>query len=266
MNEKYMILIKELSSDCQNCSGLCCVALCFRKSDGFPSNKPAGKPCEYLTLDFKCRIHEKLSDMNLKGCLNYECFGAGQKVSKKIFNDQDWKREPEISKEIFDVFIKVLQLHQVLWYLIQAASISEDKNNIDTLDKYIIENNDITSLPYKDILSFDLEEYRSRANKAIKKSFKFNLDQDKKDYIGKDFKRRNLEGRDFSMAFLIGANLEGCSLNGASFLGTDMRDLVVRNTDLSNSYFLNQMQINSVIGNGNTKIPLYLKRPGHWEN
>lgn len=266
MNVKYMDLLKELRIDCENCSGLCCVALCFRKSDGFPGNKSAGEPCEYLVSDFRCKIHSKLSDMNMKGCLNYDCFGAGQKVSNKIFDGQNWKKNLEISKDIFDVFIKVLQLHQVLWYLIQAASISNVKNNIETLDKYILENNKITSLPYKDILNYDLEEYRTNANKAIKRSFRFNPGQDKKDYIGKEFKRMNLDGKDFSMAFLIGANLEGCSLNSASFLGTDLRDVVVRNTDLSNSYFLTQIQINSALGNKNTKIPLYLTRPEHWKN
>lgn len=265
MNDKYMMLLKEMSSDCENCSGLCCVALCYRKSDGFPGNKPVGRPCEYLTPDFKCRIHNKLSDMNMKGCLNYECLGAGQKVSNIIFNRQNWAGNPEISKVIFEVFIKVLQLHQILWYLIQAASIGNDKNNIDNLDKYIFENNKITSLPYNDILNYDLEEYRVKANETIKKSFRFNFDQNGKDYSGKDFNRVNLDGRDFSMAFLIGANLEGCSLDSASFLGADMRDSVVRNTDLSNSYFLTQMQINSTIGNNSTKIPAYLKRPVHWK-
>ncbi len=266
MQEKYMDLLKELRIDCENCCGLCCIALCFRKSDGFPGNKSAGKPCEYLMSDYKCKIHSKLSEMNMKGCLNYDCFGAGQKVSNKIFYGQDWIKNPEISKEMFEVFIKVLQLHQVLWYLIQAASISNDKNNVETLDKYILENNEITSLTYKDILNYDLEGYRTRANKAIKRSFRFNFDQNMKDYIGKDFKRINLDGKDFSMAFLIGASLEGCSLKGANFLGTDTRDLQVKNTDLSNSYFLTQIQINSTLGNKNTKIPLYLTRPEHWKN
>lgn len=266
MQDKYVRLLDELRINCNNCSGLCCVALCFRKIDGFPNNKSAGKACKYLLSDYKCEIHSKLSDMNMKGCLNYDCYGAGQKVSGKIFKDLDWKKNPEISKDIFQVFLKVMQLHQILWYLIQGALISDDIKNIDLIDLYIKENEDITSLPYNEILNYDLEEYRTRANMAIKGSFKFDIDIEKKDFINKNFKKSNLNGEDFSMALLIGANIEECSLEGANFLGADMRDVKIKNTDLSNSYFLTQMQINSAIGNKNTKLPIYLKRPKYWQN
>lgn len=266
MQDKYLELLEELRIDCKNCSGLCCVALCFKKNDGFPFNKSAGKPCEYLMSDHGCAIHSKLSDLNMKGCLNYECFGAGQKVSKKIFNGHDWKNDPVLSKEIFEVFIKVLKVHQVMWYLIQAASISNDNYLVGILEKHILENKKITSLPYIDILNYDLDGYRAGANDAIKKSFRFNFAQSEKEYIGKDLKGQNLDGQDFSMAILIGADLEGCSLKGANFLGADMRDLKVRNTDLSKCYFLTQMQINSIQGNINTNIPFYLTRPVNWNN
>ncbi len=264
MLDNYKKLLEELKIDCDNCTGLCCVALCFRKIDGFPSNKLAGESCEYLISEYKCKIHSKLYDMNMKGCLNYDCFGAGQKVSKKIFNEYDWGKYPELSEKIFQVFIKVLQLHQILFYLIQGASISDDKENIDLIDEFIKENKEITSLHYFDILKYDVDEYRTRANIAIRRSFKFDIDLNRKDCIGKDYNKANLDGKDFSMALLIGANLEGCSLIGTNFLGADMRDAQIKNTDLSNSYFLTQMQINSVIGNKNTKIPFYLTRPRYW--
>jgi hypothetical protein len=34
-----------LRADCKNCFGLCCVALYFSASEGFPIDKDAGQPC-----------------------------------------------------------------------------------------------------------------------------------------------------------------------------------------------------------------------------
>ncbi|MGL6219101.1 MAG: pentapeptide repeat-containing protein, partial [Lacrimispora sphenoides] len=59
--------------------------------------------------------------------------------------------------------------------------------------------------------------------------------------------------------------LSGCSLWKTNFLGADLRDANIKNADLSNSIFLTQMQINSAIGNSNTKIPINLTRPATWE-
>ncbi len=264
MLEKHKELISNLRIDCKSCSGLCCVALCYLKTDGFPSNKEAGVPCEYLRSDFKCSIHKKLSEMDMKGCMVYDCLGAGQKVSKKIFQDVNWSTNPDMAKDIFQAFLNVLKLHQILWYLIQGASICKDAKTINLIDDLIMENEEITSLTASEISNYDLEKYRVRANEAIMKSLKFKNKLSEKDFIGKKFKKMNLDGKDFSMALLIGANLEGCSLKGANFLGADMRDAQVRNTDLSNSYFLTQMQINSAIGDSNTKIPYYLTKPRYW--
>ena len=64
-----------LRSDCGKCFGLCCVALYFSASEGFPTNKDAGKPCIYLKPDFSCVVHKDLRKKGLKGCTAYDCFG-----------------------------------------------------------------------------------------------------------------------------------------------------------------------------------------------
>ena len=73
-------LDKELRVDCKKCFGLCCIALYFSASEGFPTNKDAGKPCINLQSDFTCSVHQNLRKKGLKGCTAYDCFGAGQKV------------------------------------------------------------------------------------------------------------------------------------------------------------------------------------------
>jgi uncharacterized protein YjbI with pentapeptide repeats len=59
--------------------------------------------------------------------------------------------------------------------------------------------------------------------------------------------------------------MEGCSLKGTNFLGADMRDAVIGNTDLSESLFLTQMQVNSARGNSGTLLPEKLTRPTFWQ-
>ncbi|MEQ8198385.1 MAG: pentapeptide repeat-containing protein, partial [Clostridiaceae bacterium] len=51
---------KELKADCRKCFGLCCIALYFSASEGFPTNKDAGKPCINLQSDFTCSVHKNL--------------------------------------------------------------------------------------------------------------------------------------------------------------------------------------------------------------
>lgn len=56
-----------LRADCEKCFGLCCVALYFSASGGFPTDKEAGHPCINLQSDFHCRVHACLAELDLKG-------------------------------------------------------------------------------------------------------------------------------------------------------------------------------------------------------
>ena len=58
---------QDLRVDCKKCFGLCCVALYFSASEGFPVNKDAGKPCLNLQSDFNCFVHKDLKEKGLKG-------------------------------------------------------------------------------------------------------------------------------------------------------------------------------------------------------
>ncbi len=268
----YNKVLKKLSVDCEKCCGLCCVALYFSKSDGFPTDKAAGKPCINLMSDFCCCIHSKLIECKMKGCLAYDCFGAGQMVTQSIYHGSDWKSKSEISGQMFKVFLIVWQLHQMLWYLVEASSLVFDSGIKNDIDALIIENENITKLSPDEILNFDIDKYKSKVNNILRIVSKLisnpnsTRSSDKKtvDFIGKNLKKQNLDGRDLSMTLLIAANLEGCSLNGTNLLGADLRDANIKNTDLSKSIFLTQGQINSAIGNKNTILPSYLSLPISW--
>ena len=267
--EEYMCLKSKLKTDCEKCSGLCCVALYCAKTDGFPEDKDAGNPCINLMPDFRCAIHSQLSQKNMRGCLAYDCFGAGQAVTQSFSPDANWSKKPKQADEIFQTFLAVFQLNQMLWYLIEALSAVSDKQLESQIEMLILENEQRTSQPSGKLLSPDIEVYRLKVNEILKKVIKIisvspSSGGKNKDFFGKDFKKANLEHRDFSMSLIIAANLKECRLRGAILLGADMRDAIIEDTDLSECLFLTQMQINSAKGNSNTKIPAGLSRPSSW--
>ena len=270
IDRNYAELQEKLKIDCGKCSGLCCVSLYCMKTDGFPSNKAAGVPCKHLRSDFRCDIHSKLAVKNMRGCLAYDCFGAGQKVTQKCYPNINWKSDADKANEIFQVFTIIFKLHQMEWYLLQSLPLIYDNHLIKSdIEMLISENEQMTDQFPNEILNLDVEQYRLKVNKALKKvsesitSHHFSSGE-RKDFLGKDFKKTNLDDKDFSMSLMIEANLEGCSLYHTNFLGADMRGCNIKNADLSESVFLTQMQINSAKGNSNTRIPENLSRPVSW--
>lgn len=256
----------ELKIECGMCSGLCCVALYFAKTDGFPSDKKAGEPCKNLCSDYTCRIHSQLEAKKMKGCLAYDCFGAGQKVVKEIYKGKSWKETPEKKEEIFQVFLNVTKLHQMKWYLMDTLVLLGGEFSLEA-NSLIEENTKMTSCTPEELAIMDVEPYRTRVNQLLKRVLeKITTPEESEMYLGRNFKRANLDKRNFSMSMLIASNLEGCSLRGTTFLGADMRDVNVRNTDLSKCIFLTQGQINSTIGNENTLLPSHIVKPAGWKN
>lgn len=269
-NSRYEELQEKLKINCEKCTGLCCVALYYIKTDGFPANKEIGVPCKHLMRDFRCAIHASLARKNLRGCLAYDCFGAGQKVTELYSSYVTWKSNSEKAEEIFEVFQIVFQLHQMAWYLFEALRFMTEKLLTENIEALLLENEQLSNQSPEAILRLDIEEYRSRVNQALEQTIKIiaigsfpNIQ--KKDFLGRNFKRANLDGFDFSTALLIAANLEGCSLRRTIFLGADMRDANIKNTDLSACIFLTQMQLNGAKGNKNTKLPKNLLRPVSWK-
>ncbi|GAA2497607.1 hypothetical protein GCM10010406_37650 [Streptomyces thermolineatus] len=113
----------DLRADCADCFGLCCVALPFAASADFAVGKAAGQPCTNLQADFRCGIHANLRERGFPGCTVYDCFGAGQKVSRVTFGGRDWRQHPGTARQMFEVFPVVRQLHELLWYLAEALEL-----------------------------------------------------------------------------------------------------------------------------------------------
>ena len=271
---------KELQPDCEKCFGLCCVALYFSAIDGFPVNKDAGKPCINLKGDFKCKVHGELNKKGLKGCIAYDCIGAGQKAAQVTYLGHDWKKKPESSKQMFDVFIIMKQLHEMLWYLNEAVRLQYNNNiNKEMLIKKIDEIKNITNLEAKSIIKLDLILTRMGVNKLLLQTSEFlrlKVNSDKKSLKGKkalggglnlmgaDLRKKDLRGVNLSGAFLIAANLKNVDLSWTDLIGADLRDADLSGANLRNSIFITQAQINSAKGDVNTKLPESLSKPNHW--
>lgn len=268
MNQERQKELKEqLRIRCEECTGLCCVALYCMKTDGFPANKEAGVPCMHLMPDHRCDIHAELQERKMKGCLGYDCFGAGQKATKICENNGIWTTGEQQAKLVFEVYHIVFQLYQMMWYLLEAEAYVKESGLMEQLDELIEENIRMTDGTPEEICNLEIDCYRNRVNEVLKKVCGLhgtgNLDHSK-NCFGKNFKKANLDQKDFSMALMIASNLEGCSLKNTIFLGADLRDANIRNTDLSSCRFLTQMQINSAQGNSKTKLPSGLTRPKTW--
>lgn len=257
-----------LKSACDKCSGLCCVCLYFSKIGGFPEDKKAGKPCRFLTKDYRCQVHEQLEKLSFKGCIGYDCFGAGQHVVQVLYHGQTYHDRPKQANEIFDVFNIVFKLFQIRYFLIEALSLNDLQKNKETIIRLIIENKNICNYDPQTLLSFDLKEYQKRINPLLKQVCKQqsnNVDTYALNFLAKNFQNKDMSRLDLSMKLLITANFKGCNFAGTIFLGADTRDADFSNADLENARFLTQGQINVAKGNRFTKLPAHLEYPVTWK-
>ena len=271
IHDENMISLQSLKSDCTQCSGLCCTALFFSKMDGFPENKITGKPCSNLQKNYQCKIHGELEKKKMKGCIGYDCFGAGQHVTQSIYSGQTWQDKPKQAKEIFDVYIVVYQLYQIRYFLLESMALFPAKILRSKIKPLIQENEIICNCEPQDIIKFNLENYRNKANVFLKqvcsllqKSLCTENKKCPEVLIGKSFQNKDFRGLDLSTKLLIAANFNNCVFDGTIFLGADTRDTDFSNADLRDAVFLSQGQINVAKGNRNTKLPQYLDHPFTW--
>ncbi len=124
----------ELVPDCQNCAALCCVALAFDKGDMFAFDKPAGVPCQHLQ-GHRCGIHTKLESAGLRGCVHYQCDGAGQRVVQEVFAGQSWQDDPALLPPMLAAFAQMRQVHGLLALLQTATALPLPKAQRAELDR-----------------------------------------------------------------------------------------------------------------------------------
>jgi len=109
-----------LRADCGSCVALCCVGLAFDRSEHFGFAKLAGEPCRHLDVDYRCEIHDRLGPAGMGGCIAFDCFGAGQRVTAQ-FAGRSWRDDPAVASEMFDAFRRMRRAHELIGLLRTAG-------------------------------------------------------------------------------------------------------------------------------------------------
>ncbi|TFC84012.1 pentapeptide repeat-containing protein [Cryobacterium sinapicolor] len=267
-----------LRANCADCFALCCTAFGFQKSADFPINKPAGTPCLNLADDFSCSIHDSLRARGFRGCTVFDCFGAGQYVSQNLFGGTSWKERPDTSAEMFSAFAVVRQLHEMLWYLVEAAERATTSDRLGPVAQLRREIQRALDGEASAILATDVERIRAEVRQALigvseeaRGGYTAGAEADESanlhpsvDLVGRNLRSTRLCGADLRGAYLIAADLRRNDLAGVDLLGADLRDARVEGADLSNALFLTQLQVDAAQGDGTTVLPAALARPQHW--
>lgn len=262
----------ELRADCANCAGLCCVALPFAASADFAVDKDAGQPCENLRPDFGCGIHAQLRDRGFPGCTVFDCFGAGQKVSRVTYGARNWRDTPGAAREMFEVFGVMRHLHELLLHLAEAADLPVGQPLRRELRSAYERVERLTRGSAEEVLRVDVPAHRERTGALLlraSETVRSRVRGRKKDHRGADLTgavlaNAKLRGATLRGAVLIAARLNGADLRHADLLGADLRDAELGGADLTGSLFLTQPQLDSARGDGSTRIPERLGRPAHW--
>ena len=264
----------ELQADCAQCFGLCCVALPFAASADFAVDKAAGSPCRNLRTDSRCGIHTELRQRGFNGCTVYDCFGAGQKVSRLTFGGEDWRAGPsERARLMFDVFPVVRQLQELLWYLTEALDLSAARPIRSELGRALDRVEALTRQGPEQLVELDVPAVRQEVNVLLLRTSELaraetgggrKKDRRGADLMGARLKGADLRGANLRGAYLIAADLTGADLRGADMIGADLRDTDLTDADLTGVLFLTQPQVNAARGSAGTRLPASFTRPGHW--
>nr|WP_243716328.1 pentapeptide repeat-containing protein [Actinomadura darangshiensis] len=262
----------DLTADCANCSGLCCVALPFARSADFAVDKDAGEPCRNLLDDFRCGIHAGLRERGFAGCTVFDCFGAGQKVSQQTFGGRDWRQDRDVARRMFAVFPVMRHLHEVLWYLDEAIAMPSAEPIRDDLRRTFDDVERLTRGGPGELAEVDVGAVRESANVLLRRASELaragvpgrKRNRRGADLIGAKLRNADLRGADLRGAYLIAADLRGADLRAADLIGADLRDADLRGADLTGALFLTRPQLASARGDAATRLPAGLDRPAHW--
>jgi hypothetical protein len=255
----------DLRADCGSCFGLCCVALTFSKSADFAIDKAAGDPCPNLADDFRCTIHTKLRPKGFQGCTVYDCFGAGQEISRRA--GKSWREQS--GQQMFEALPILRQLHELLWYLAEALEYKETRPIHADLRTTVDRVEQVSRTA--NLTAVDVVAERAVVNELLLKTSQLvrGKQSKKKERRGADLIGARLRGADLHKAnlrgaYLIGADLRDADLRQADLIGADLRDADLRGADLTGALFLTQAQVNAARGDRATKLSAALTRPPHW--
>jgi uncharacterized protein YjbI with pentapeptide repeats len=169
---------------------------------------------------------------------------------------------------MFEALPIMRQLHELLWYLTEALTLTATRPIHEQLQAKLEETERLTE---GDLVEVDVAAHRQGVNELLLRTSELVRAPQKKqkdrrgaDLIGAKLRGAELQAANLRGAYLIGADLRGADLRLADFIGADLRDTDLRGADLTGCLFLTQSQVNAAKGDAATKLPPALLRPSHW--
>jgi len=117
-----MMVKPERQSDCSRCAALCCIAFPAGDMPGFSASKQAGEPCPKLDSCGRCTIYDRREQEGFRGCIAFECFGAGQHVVQHLYSGRDWRDDPALLAPMSASFLAVRKGFELLYLVDWARS------------------------------------------------------------------------------------------------------------------------------------------------
>jgi uncharacterized protein YjbI with pentapeptide repeats len=230
-----------------------------------------------LQKDYRCGIHDSLRKKGYKGCTVYDCFGAGERISKQTFNGLSWREDNQTAAQMLAVFPVMQQLHEIISFLREilvterTTAVHKDAAlALSTLEA-------LTGQSPEALLVLDLSAVRASVNETLLEASRLVRERglkasgrsagtlpSRREFMGANLKGKLWRGANLRGAMLIAANLQNADLRDCDLIGADLRDADLRGADLRGSLFLSQMQVNSAKGDSRTKLPSGLQAPAHW--
>lgn len=257
-----------LRADCSSCAALCCVVPAFVRSAQFAITKAAGVACPHLDA-YRCGIHAELRGRGFAGCVAYDCFGAGQRVTASVLAGRDWRRDRRALDEVARALPWARRWHEVAWYLDQAARLPAT----DVLHEALLEARDTAlelalldpaQAPDADAQRSDMDQLLRRASDLARAAYPGRRELRGASLVAARLVGVDLTGANLRGAALLGADLRRSTLTGADLTGADLRGADLREADLHGALFVTQGQLETAVGDRRTLLPPGLERPEHW--
>ena len=251
-----------LVADCSRCRALCCVGPAFTRSADFPIAKPAGTPCPNLLADHRCGIHDALLPKGFRGCVGYDCFGAGQHLSASGADDE----------AAHGLLAAVRLLRELEWYLLEVLARTAADGVHGRARSALGDVRAAGAGQAHDLrgaVAPLLREASDAVRGVVHGGRGAGPDRAGADRAGADLAGRDLRGADLRRgslrgALLLGTDLRGADLRDVDLLGADTRGADLRGADLRGALFGTRPQLDASRGDGATRLPTWAARPAHW--
>lgn len=258
----------DLRADCARCAALCCVGPAFGRSADFAVDKPAGRPCPNLRADHRCGIHDTLRERGFSGCVAYDCFGAGQRVTEVVLGGRDRRAGPAA----FAALDGLRVLHELVWYLSEALTVVADRALRTELAAALVAVEQRAAADAAGLAAVDPAAHRAAVApllRAVSHHRRAALRPEPPAHRGADLagarlRRADLRAADLGGALLLGADLRDADLRDADLLGADLRGARLRGADLTGALFLVGSQLAGARGDPTTVLPPTVTRPAAW--